>query len=583
MSPAAPFATGLQERLEALAQAAQLGRDRLPDPVVDRAQAAVEAAAHRTSLSAEHTVVGFFGATGSGKSSLFNALTGRELARVAATRPTTSEALAAVWGVGRGQDTTGEGGGAAALLDWLGVKQRHLLDDAPDLDRGRPGFLGLGRRAGADATGLILLDLPDVDSVNAQNRQVADRLAGRVDVLVFVVDPEKYADAVLHRDFLARMGAHAAVTLVVLNQVDRIQVRDRDEVMTSLRRMLTGHGLGEVRVMAASARTGEGMDEVGSQIARIVAERGAAVARLGADVSTHADALDTASGSGDPAGVDSGRAERLGRDLAVAGGVPAVVRAVEGSYRLRATRATGWPLLRWRHRFRTDPLRRLHLLPSRPQPRRGQEGPVHDPAVHRTSLPERNGTQQAAADAAVRSLVADAAAGAPQPWAASLRRAGRSRQDRLPDAVDQAIAGTDLQAGRGSWWWPLFNVLQWAAVLTALAGAGWLGGYALAGYLQFRLPPAPAVEGVPLPTLLLLGGILLGVLLALLALPLSRFAARRRGRRARDRLEEATTRVGRREVIAPVEEEIARLAGFRAAVDRARGQAGGQAGHRGRR
>lgn len=576
-------APSLQDRLGALGEAAELGRDRLPDPVVDDAHAAMDAAAERTSLSADHTVVGFFGATGSGKSSLFNALTGRELARVAATRPTTSEALAAVWGVGRGQDQTGEGGGAAALLDWLGVKQRHLLDDAPHLDQGRQGFLGIGRREGADATGLILLDLPDVDSVNLENRKVTERLAGHVDVLVFVVDPEKYADAVLHRDFLATMGSHAAVTLVVLNQVDRIQVRDRDDVMASLRRMLTGHGLGDVRVMAASARTGEGLDEVGAQIARIVAERGAASARLSADVTAHADALDAASGEGEPAGVGAGRAERLGKDLAVAGGVPAVVRAVEGSYRLRATRATGWPVLRWTHRFRTDPLRRLHLLPSRPLPKQDRDTPEHDPSLHRTSLPERNGTQKAAVEAAVRSLVTDASAGAPEPWEASIRRAGRSRQEQLPDAVDQAIAGTDLQAGKGSWWWPVFNVVQWLALLTAVAGAGWLGAYALAAYLQFQLPEAPQVEGFPLPTLLLAGGLALGILLALLAIPLARLAARGRGRRARRRLEEATTEVGRREVIRPVEEEIARLADFRAALARARGAEARCGGTRARR
>ena len=108
----------LAPRLDALGEAAELAAGRLPEDVVAGADAVVRAAGERQALSAEHTVVGFFGATGSGKSSLFNALTGRDLARVAATRPTTSEPLAAVWGVGRGQgldpehgDGTSEGGG----------------------------------------------------------------------------------------------------------------------------------------------------------------------------------------------------------------------------------------------------------------------------------------------------------------------------------------------------------------------------------------------------------------------------------------------------------------------------------------
>lgn len=98
--------------------------------------------------------------------------------------------------------------------------------------------------------------------------------------------------------------------------------------------------------------------------------------------------------------------------------------------------------------------------------------------------------------------------------------------------MDQAIAATDLGAGRGSWWHPVLDVLQWLALLTAVVGAGWLGVLALAGYLQFPLPPAPTVEGFPLPTLLLVGGLALGVLLALLAIPLTRWTAAARTPRA---------------------------------------------------
>ncbi|MEW1963982.1 GTPase [Micrococcus sp. NPDC078436] len=569
----------LDERLSALGEAADLGRNRLPDGPVDTAEAAVRAAGERRSLSAEHTVVGFFGATGSGKSSLFNALTGRDLARVAATRPTTSEPLAAVWGVRHGQglgggpdaDGTGEGGGAAALLDWLGVTRRHLLDEAPVLDGGRSGFLGLGHKDGADATGLILLDLPDIDSVELNNREITSKLAGHVDVLVWVVDPEKYADAVIHRDFLATMGSHAAVTLVLLNQVDRLTVADRDTVLASLRHMLTGHGLADVRVLPVSARTGEGLDEVGRQLASIVAARGAAVERLGADVAARAEDLSAASGTGDPAGVTDGLEHRLGKDLAVAGGVPAVVRAVEGSYRLRSAKQTSWPVLRWMHSFRADPLRRLHLMPERASARRDRDEIERDPAVHRTSLPTRTGTQRAVVEGAVRTVVTEASAGAPEPWAASIRRAGRAELDAVPDAVDQAISATDLGAAQGSWWWPVLNVLQWLALLTAVVGAGWLGLLALAVYLQFALPPAPSVEGFPIPTLLLVGGLALGLLLALLAVPLTRWTAAARGRRARRRLEESTTAVGRRLVVDPVTAEIERYHRFQSAIGTAAG------------
>ena len=72
----------------------------------------------RRGLSVAHTVVALAGATGSGKSSLFNALAGAPVAKVGVTRPTTAAAQAAVW----------DPEGAGPLLDWLGVPRRHVVD-----------------------------------------------------------------------------------------------------------------------------------------------------------------------------------------------------------------------------------------------------------------------------------------------------------------------------------------------------------------------------------------------------------------------------------------------------------------------
>jgi len=78
-------------------------------------------AAQRTSMAGGRTVVGLAGATGSGKSSLFNQLIGTEVARIGARRPTTSTPTAAVWGSEP----------ASALLDWLKVGTRHMVDERP--------------------------------------------------------------------------------------------------------------------------------------------------------------------------------------------------------------------------------------------------------------------------------------------------------------------------------------------------------------------------------------------------------------------------------------------------------------------
>ena len=99
MSPRSRNETvSLSERIEGLARATEIAEGRLDADVVQRARHTLDTAGQRRALSADHTVVGFFGATGSGKSTLFNAVAGQELARAAARRPTTSKPLAAIWG-----------------------------------------------------------------------------------------------------------------------------------------------------------------------------------------------------------------------------------------------------------------------------------------------------------------------------------------------------------------------------------------------------------------------------------------------------------------------------------------------------
>lgn len=211
----------LDDRLTALAEAAQAARGRLPDHVVERARTVAERAGERRGLSVEHTVVALAGATGGGKSSLFNLLTGARLAEVGVTRPTTATARAAVW----------DGAGAGPLLDWLGVAHRHEIAGEP--------------------SGLVLLDLPDHDSIEVSHRLEADRLVELVDLLVWVVDPQKYADAVLHERYLRRLARHGDVTLVVLNQVDRLAPSAVERCLADLRRLLDADGLSQAPVLAS--------------------------------------------------------------------------------------------------------------------------------------------------------------------------------------------------------------------------------------------------------------------------------------------------------------------------------------------
>jgi len=130
----------------------------------------------------------------------------------------------------------------------------------------------------------VLIDLPDHDSTAAEHRAEVDRLVEVVDAFVWVVDPQKYADAALHEGYLRRFAGHAAVTLVVLNQIDLLAETDRAATQEHLGRMLAEDGLVGVRVLPTSTTTGAGVDALRRELAARVAERRALLARLDADL-----------------------------------------------------------------------------------------------------------------------------------------------------------------------------------------------------------------------------------------------------------------------------------------------------------
>ncbi|MBN9605947.1 MAG: 50S ribosome-binding GTPase [Actinomycetales bacterium] len=526
-----PKPANLDARLEALRVVRETGEGRLTDARARELDAVLAQAGERRRLSPEHTVVGVFGATGSGKSSLVNALVGTEVAVTHVRRPTTSEAHAVAW----------DADGGADLLDWLGVRERTQL--ATPID--------------PRARSLLLLDLPDVDSVEAAHRAIAERLAAQVDALVWVVDPQKYADEVLHAQFIAPHARHAAVTLVVLNQIDLLPAAEVPRVVESLRGIVERDGIPRARILAVSARTGEGIPALRTALGDLAAAREAREARLAADVGTVAAAVPTA---GTPTRPSTRATEALVAALGDAAGAEAVALAVSRSYRKRAGQATGWPLVSWLLRFRPDPLARLGLGPSRAG---------EDPEVHRTSMPALDAGARAKVSLGVRGYADAAAAGLTDVWRAGVRATAERAIAALPDELDRAIARTRLPAGR-SWWWLLFTALQWVAALAAVAGIGWL---LAAGLLPtFGLPAVevPKVEGWAVPTLLISGGIALGVLLGLLGAALAAATAAVRRRTARRRLLDQVGSVVRVTAVEPIADELDRAAAFDAALALAR-------------
>jgi hypothetical protein len=159
-------------------------------------------------------------------------------------------------------------------------------------------------------------------------------------------------------------------------------------------------------------------------------------------------------------------------------------------------------------------------------------------------------------DTVVRSLADDVGAQLTPPRAASVRRASVSRLPDHKDALDKAVSTTDLGVSRTPLWWRLVRVLQWLLMLAALVGGLWLLGLAVLGYLQLSVPSAPDSAGLPLPTLLLLGGVALGILLGLVCKAVVGLSARSKARSADRRLRAAIGEVTERLVVEPVEAEV---------------------------
>ena len=540
--------TDIGARIEGLDAAIVASRGRLPDALLDDSQTVLERASSRLWLSADHTVVALAGATGSGKSSTFNALTGLELSAVGVRRPTTSWATACVWGAD----------GAEDLLDWLGIPPRHRVVRSSMLDATRED----------DAMrGVVLLDLPDHDSTEVSHHLEVDRLVQLADLMVWVLDPQKYADAAVHDRYLRPLARHGDVMVVVLNQVDRLAAADVGDAVADVRRLLADDGLRDVPVLPVSATAGTGLDRLRDVLTGAVTAHRAALRRIGADLDTVGAGLADVVGGPARDDVDSGAQRALVAALGAAAGIPAVGAAVQRAAVHRAVTTTGFPFTRWVRRLRPDPLRRLHLDRARTKAvTAGPDDADLVPTSQRTSLPATGAVERSRVDLALRRLADDAAVGLPDPWPDALRDAARSRAGDLADSLDRAIATTDLGVARRPFWWRAVGLLQALLAATAVAGGLWLAVLYALTVLRLPEPEPPQVGIVPLPTMLLIGGLLAGVLLALLARALAVIGARRRRARAEARLRESVAEVAENLVLAPVRAELAAYSGLRGAV-----------------
>ncbi len=505
---AVPTDASLADRLAALDRFVQHAAPYLPAERLNLARELVERANQRLELSRDHTVVALAGATGGGKSSLFNTLAGKPLSPVGVRRPTTGDAHACVFG---------PAGQVTRMLDWLAVTPalRFTPAEAP----------------GRDLAGLVLLDLPDFDSLAREHGAQVNRLLEQVDMVVWVVDPQKYADQLLHDRHLARFRRHHEVTVVALNQADRLSPTDLERVRSDLRRLLDEGGLADVSIVTTSAVVDPpGAGELRRWLARRLASRASVIRRLSADLEVTAEDLSDLIGtppSDDPLEQAAGP---LAEGLAEAAGLPAALETWQEEHRWSAVAAMRWPPERWLRRLRPDPL----WSADDPAPVAGVGAPV----------------SRAAVELAVRPVAGPATAGLPAPWAEAVATAARSHVSELPEALTDALSAARRRTLQPAGWWRAVATWQWVTTAAALLGAGWLLVEGVAVALGASGSP-PRVGPVALPLALLAGGVLAGVLTTLLVRPLAAWSARLAAARAEGPLRAALAEAGHRYVLAP--------------------------------
>jgi hypothetical protein len=507
----------------------------LPPDRLSWGRTVVTRAEERLALSRDHTVVALAGATGGGKSSLFNALSGRSLSPVGVRRPTTSQTHACVWGA---QD------GIVDLQRWLRIPPEHWftrphVDDGTALD------------------GLVLLDLPDFDSVERQHAVEVTRMLGLVDLVIWVVDPQKYADQVIHERHLPRFRRHRDVTVVALNQADLLRADDLDRLLTDLRRLLNADGLDGVCTIATSAVDAPaGLAQLRDQLEQVVSGRRAAVQRLAADVDLAVEDLSDLVGPPAPAdAVGPATLREVTDGLAQVAGAAAVTEAMVTSYRHRAGVAMTWPLVRSLLRRGPDPWRRLGGPRVSPGAAGAVAGPDSRGLAGPTAAPVTAEAPRAAISLVARAVADRAAAGLPEPWVEAVSAAARSRVGGLPEALNEAVTDAAARAGRHPRWWRLVGLAQWLTAAAALVGLGWLTVNGLLSAAGVATQP-PAVGPVAVPLLLLGGGIGLALVLTVAVHPLSGWAARRASDREAQRLRATIAGLGRHRMVEPVRDVL---------------------------
>lgn len=173
-------------------------------------------------------LIGFLGGTGVGKSTIMNALSGEVISTASHRRPYTHEV----------------------------ILYAHSEASLPDEISASGIPLVIHRHRAEKARQLVLCDVPDFDSIATEHRELVQNFLHRLDLLVWVASPEKYADEAFYQ-FLDETSKRKDPNnfYFVLNKIDTIsgEAEKLEQLAVSFAGYLARYGIERPRIFLISA------------------------------------------------------------------------------------------------------------------------------------------------------------------------------------------------------------------------------------------------------------------------------------------------------------------------------------------